>query len=667
MKRIFLVLCIAGVAGAADWSGGQRTPEVKGYMSTGRFSGFLGRYLPQNRPQVDFANSQRLDSLMRAGHIYLSLQDAIALALENNLDIEFHRYSDRRQAETDLLRASAGQLLRFNSSSVRAGFSSASSGALGAANSLGNLGGSGGGGGGGQTGILSGFTIQAAGSGVPNLDPIAFLSGSSAHASRALTSSFTTGTNALVSSARGLTYGIQKQFLSGTSVTFDITQQSLRQNSPINDINPSLSGNANLSLRQPLLQGFGLATNARFITIAKNNITVSDLNFQQQVISTVKNVTDLYWDLVAFNDSLRIKQQALALAQKLYEDNKKRAAAGAIAPIDIIQAEAGVATAQLDLSGVDAQVLQQEMILKSAITRAGVDSLTIIDARIVPTDSIRIPNSEAVEPLQDMIAEAMENRPELRETEINLENSRLTMLGVKNAMRPGLDVFVNLTNNALAGQINAVPIPGTSLIPSHTSVSGFFVGGAGTFFSQILGRNFPDYSIGFNLNVPLRNSGARADMIKAQLDMRQAQITEKQQQNNIRLGVVNARIALQQARVAYDTAVKARMLQEQTFAGEQRKYQLGTSSFLNVVLIQRDVVTAQSSEVNALRNYIAAKNNLDLVLGRTLAVNHVNIEEAYTGIVKRPPDPMPVLDPQGAAKNKGPVPLKSSVATYLLK
>jgi outer membrane protein len=664
MKRILLIFCLAGAAVAAD-SSGAKTPEVKSYMGTGLFSGFLRRYLPEYRPAVDFSNSQRLDALMRAGHIYLSLRDAIALALENNLDIEFHRYSDRRQAETDVLRASAGQLLRFNSSSVRAGFSSASSGALGAANAVGNVGSSSGGGSGGQSGILSGFTIQAAGSGVPNLDPVLFVSGQSAHASRALTTSFTTGTNALVSSARGLTWGVQKGFLTGTNVTFDVNQQTLLQNSPISEINPSLSGNANLSIRQPLLQGFGWATNARFITIAKNNVTISDLNFQQQVIATVKNITDLYWDLVAFNDNLRIKQQALALAQKLYEDNKKRAAAGAIAPIDIIQAEAGVATAQLDLSAVEAQVLQQEMILKSAITRSGVDSLAVIDARIVPTDSIQVPNTDAVEPLQDMIGQAMENRPELKETDISLENSRLTMLGVKNAMRPGLDVFVNLTNNALAGQINTVPIPGTNLIPSHNNVSGFFVGGAGTFFSQILGRNFPDYSIGFNLNVPLRNSGTRADMIKAQLDMRQAQITEKQQQNSIRLGVVNARIALQQARAGYDTAVKARMLQEQTFAGEQRKYQLGTSSFLNVVLIQRDVVNSQSAEVNALRNYISAKNNMDLVLGRTLEVNRVDIEEAYTGVVKRPPDALPVLDTQGAAKK--PLPPKSGVATYLLK
>ena len=159
MKRILLIFCLASAAGAAD-SSGAKTPEVKSYMGTGLFSGFLRRYMPEYRPAVDFSNSQRLDALMRAGHIYLSLRDAIALALENNLDIEFHRYSDRRQAETDVLRASAGQLLRFNSSSVRAGFSSASSGALGAANAVGNVGSSSGSGSGGQSGILGGNFLR---------------------------------------------------------------------------------------------------------------------------------------------------------------------------------------------------------------------------------------------------------------------------------------------------------------------------------------------------------------------------------------------------------------------------------------------------------------------------------------------------------------------------
>jgi outer membrane protein TolC len=575
---------------------------------------------------------------MRAGNVYLSLADAIALALENNLDIEYHRY-DRRQAETDQLRASAGQLLRFSGGGIRAGFSSASSGVLSGSGSLGG----GGGASGGQSGILSGFSIQAAGSGIPDLEPLAFVSWQAAHQTRILTSDVGTGTNYLISSAHSLDYGIQKSFLTGTEVTFDMSQQSLFQNAPANEYNPSLSGNMALSIHQPLLQGFGLATNRRAITIARNNLTVADLNFKTQVIATVKNVIDLYWDLVSLNDNLKAKQKALEIAEKLYQDNRKRLAIGAVAPIDIVQAEAGAETAQLDLRQAGAQLLQQELIVKSALTRSGVDSVSIMDAHIIPTDGIQVPESEAVQPIQDMVAEALADRPELKASAINMENSRINMKGVKNAMRPGLDVYLNLQNNGLAGDPNTIPIPiasdGTPLF-SRSAPNSYFNGNWGTVFSQVLGRNFPTYSLGFNLNVPLRNTAQRADMIKNQLDYRQAEIDAKQAENSVRLNVVNARIALEQARAAYETAVKARKLQEQTFAGTQRKYQMGTATFTDVALLQRDVVTSQTAETNALNGYIKARNNLDMVLGRLLEINHVDIQEAYKGKVGRPPDPI---------------------------
>jgi outer membrane protein TolC len=398
-----------------------------------------------------------------------------------------------------------------------------------------------------------------------------------------------------------------------------------------------------LSIHQPLLQGFGLATNRRAITIARNNLTVADLNFKTQVIATVKNVIDLYWDLVSLNDNLKAKQKALEIAEKLYQDNRKRLAIGAVAPIDIVQAEAGAETAQLDLRQAGAQLLQQELIVKSALTRSGVDSVSIMDAHIIPTDGIQVPESEAVQPIQDMVAEALADRPELKASAINMENSRINMKGVKNAMRPGLDVYLNLQNNGLAGDPNTIPIPiasdGTPLF-SRSAPNSYFNGNWGTVFSQVLGRNFPTYSLGFNLNVPLRNTAQRADMIKNQLDYRQAEIDAKQAENSVRLNVVNARIALEQARAAYETAVKARKLQEQTFAGTQRKYQMGTATFTDVALLQRDVVTSQTAETNALNGYIKARNNLDMVLGRLLEINHVDIQEAYKGKVGRPPDPI---------------------------
>ena len=318
-----------------------------------------------------------------------------------------------------------------------------------------------------------------------------------------------------------------------------------------------------------------------------------------------------------------------------------------------VQAEASMQTAQLDLRQARAQVLQQELILKSALTRTGVDSVSVMDAHIIPTDVIQVPESEAIQPIQDMVAEALANRPELKLTRISMENARINMKGVKNAMLPGLDVFIDMQNNALAGSTNGQTIPiGLDGLPLFTRAAPnpYFLGNWGTVFGQLLGRNFPTYSAGFNLNIPLSNSAARADMIKNQLDYRQAEIDAKQQDNNVRLNVVNARISLEQARAAYETAVKARKLQEQTFAGTQRKYELGTSTFTDVALLQRDVVTSQTAENNSLNGYIKARSNMDLVLGRLLESHNVDLQEAYQGKVARQPDPIPVIDPQQPPK-----------------
>ncbi len=640
--RIATALCAAGALFGQDIS---HTADIKGYQGREFWSYFARKYKPTEMSHTQFFNSGRLDALTRAGNIYLSLEDAIALALENNLDIEYHRY-DRRQAETDQLRASAGQLLRFQSNPTRSGFNSASSGVLAG---LGSFGG-GSIGTGGNSGILSGFNIQAAGSGVPNLEPVAFASWSATHNTTIRTTDTATGTNYIISSAHSLDYGIQKQFMTGTSISMDMFQQSLFQNVPANQYNPSLSGSLQLSIRQPLLQGFGLAVNRRFITQAKNNLRIADLNFKEQVIATVKNIVDLYWDLVSLRDNVRFKEKTLEITQKLYEDNRKRAAIGAVAPIDIIQAEAGVQTAELDLQTAKTQVLEQELILKSALTRTGVDNVEIMDAHIIPTDSIDPPPVN-VQPIQDMVAEALANRPELEESAINMENNRLTMKGVKNAMLPSFGVGVDFQNGALAGVPNTLPIPilpdGTPLVV-RSDPNPTFLGGWGTIFGQVLGRHFPTYSAGFSLSVPLHNTAARADMIKNQLDYRQAEINRKQAENRVRLDVVNARVVLEQSRAAYETSIKARKLKEQTFAGTQRKYELGKATFTDVETIQRDVVTAQATEVTALNSLVKARNTLDQALGRTLGVYHVDLEEAYKGKVQRVSQP-PAVDPVNRA------------------
>jgi outer membrane protein TolC len=288
-----------------------------------------------------------------------------------------------------------------------------------------------------------------------------------------------------------------------------------------------------------------------------------------------------------------------------------------------------------------------------------VDNIEIMDAHVIPTDAIEPPAMD-IQPIQDMIAEALAGRPELLESAINMENNRLTMKGVKNAMMPSLSVSLDLQNGALAGAPNTLPIPllpdGTPLVV-RSDPNTTFLGGWGTVFGQVLGRHFPTYSAGFNLSVPLHNTAARADMIKNQLDYRQAEINRKQAENRVRLDVVNARVVLEQSRNAYETSIKARKLKEQTFAGTQRKYELGKATFTDVETIQRDVVTAQATEVTALNSLVKARNTLDQALGRTLEVNHVDLDDAYKGKVQRTSAP-PAVDPSA---NRPPVPPASGV------
>jgi outer membrane protein TolC len=252
-----------------------------------------------------------------------------------------------------------------------------------------------------------------------------------------------------------------------------------------------------------------------------------------------------------------------------------------------------------------------------------------------------------VRPVQDLISEAFTARPELAQNQIALENSRISMKGTRSALLPSLDVYANLQNNGLAGQINLMALPSNATpeqIRAYMAAKGtntYFVGGYGTVLSQVFARNFPNYNAGFQLTVPLRNRAAQADLITDEINYRQQQINDRQLQNNIRVGVINAHTALAQARVAYDTSVKARTLQEQTLAGEQRKYELGSSSFLNVVIVQRDTVTRRSAEVSALNQYIRARTNLQTVTGKVLDEYQVSLEEAQSGQVKRGPDQPP--------------------------
>ncbi len=609
-------------------------------LSLGGIRGWLQRYQMQDIEPIDLRNSSRLESLLRAGRLYLSLQDAIALALENNLDIEIQRYGPKL-AQAELLRAQAGGALRGIPTTISNVTTQATSQVTGG-NQLGTASNTGG------TGAnaasqAGGFVFTQSGTTIPNLDPILSTGYGYNHRSAIQANSFASGVAANITSVHSPFISVQKGFLTGTSASLDFNNTHLLSNIPRAEINPFFTSNLGFSINQNLLRGFGTAVNNRQIRIARNEITAADLVFRQQVISTVSAVINLYWDLVSYGEDAKVKKQALSLAEKLLGDNRKQVEIGTLAPIEIVRAEAEVARNQQDLTISETRLLQQETIIKNALSRVGVSSPSVAEARVVPTDSIRIPEQEEIQPIQDLVSSAMSKRPDIEQTRVSVESSKIGLEGSKSALKPQLDLQASMRNNGLAGSVNSI---GGAGLPAGflPQANPYFLGGYGTALSQLFRRNFPDYSIGFQLTVPISNRQARADMANDLLRLRQAELRQQAQTNQIRVEVQNALIGLQQARASYQSSLKSRVLAEQTLDAEQKKYGLGASTIFLVIQAQRDLAIAQANEVAALSSYSRARNALDQSTGRTLDVNNISFEEAMKGQVSRPPTPPPVLD-----------------------
>ncbi len=653
LKSYLAILCAilmaAPTAGfAADSPSGSPAPPPQSTApAVTSPHGFLGGFTaPYEAPSVappSTANSNRLESLLRAGNLYLSLQDTIALALENNLDIAIQRYGPAL-ADAGVLQAQAGGFAPGVSTTVTAGPSSASVASSGTtpgtnqnASSQASTA---------TASAVGGSVLQSSGPSIPNLDPSVFGTVNWGHTTSPQSSAFITGTNFLVQNSQVANFGIQQGFLTGTVASLGLNNSSVTSNNPRNDFNPSTSSSLGLTITQHLLQGFGLAINSRQIHIARNNREVSDLTFKLQVQTTVAAVMSLYWNLVAFNENVRVAREAVASATRLWEDNKRQVEVGTLAPIEVTRAEAQIAAGQQQLTVAQTQVLQQETILKTALSRTGVASPSVADAHIIPTDQIRIPDVEPVEPIQDLMAMAISSRPELAQSRIQLENEDLTIRGTKNALRPTLDAVVSLTNNALVGQPSSLVAP----VGTVHSNNPFFIGGYSTALSQIFGRNFPNYSVGLNLTIPIRNRSAQAQVINAELTYRQQQLGLQRLENQVRVDVQNALISLTQARAQYQSAAKQTVLQAQTLDAEQKKLELGASTIYNVIQDQQALTAAESNEVAAKAAYANAQVELERSTGQILNNNNISLDEAFRGMVSRPPSLIPP-DVRAPARN----------------
>jgi outer membrane protein TolC len=400
-----------------------------------------------------------------------------------------------------------------------------------------------------------------------------------------------------------------------------------------------------LQVNQNLLQGSSMGVNNRNIRVAKNNLKVSNLQVKLQVVTTVSAVLNLYWDLVSFNEAVRIKEQALGTAQKLYDGNKKQVERRV--GVRGWGAAAEVAASKEDLLIAQTNLSQQEIVLKNALNRNSMQNVWLDDVHIIPLDHIEVPKTEEIRPVMDLIQEAQENRLEIERTKINLDSSKLLLKGDKNGMLPNLQAFAELTNHGLAGPAN----------PLYNNCCGtpneFFIGGTGTALSQLFRRNFPDYSAGVSLNIPFRNRAAQADYVTDQLQMRQNELQLQRTLNQVRVDVKTAVIGLQQARARYETAVDTRALAEQSLVAEQSRFKYGVSTVAQVIQAQKDLATGQDSEVQAMANYTHARIAFDLAMGRTLEVNHISMEEALAGEVQREsiiPTTLPAPRAQGVGK-----------------
>jgi outer membrane protein len=573
-------------------------------------------------------NSPRLDQLVRDGKLELGLQDAVELALENSMDIAVQRYNPW-MADAGILFANSGTPGGFGTPGATIAASSAA---------------------------INPFALT-----ITSFDPIIQSSASVASISTPINNPFISGagsTNltAVLSHSTQFNNSYSQTFETGTN--FSVAWNNTRSSSTAgaNFLNPAVTSNFSVSFTQPLLNGFGLAMGTRNIRIAKNNRKIADWAFTAQAITTITNTITAYWELVYARENVKVNQQAVTVAQKLFEDNKKQLEIGSLAPLDVTRSESEVATDTQNLIFAQTTQLQDEQNLKNFISKDPL-AANIINVQIIPTDLPKQPAAIEAASFEDALKEAFAKRPELQEEALNLLNAEIDVKANRNALLPTLSIGGFYESQGLAGNSTILGAPttistgipivdgtgapvlvnGAPIFESTTTapVTGTSQQGFTTAQSQIFHNQFPEYAGQLTLTLPLRNRAAQAEYARALLSQRQLQTTERQLRNAALLDVRNSFIALTQDRAQVAAAVKARELQQQTFDAEEKKYQLGASTVYTVIQTQRDLTLAQGNEIRALANLEEAKAGYERAVGRTLEVNHVTIADGKSGEVDR--------------------------------
>ncbi len=588
----------------------------------------LHAYMADSVPEPVLANSPHLDQLVRDGKLYLSLKNAIGLALEDNLDLAIARYN-LPIANTDILRTQAGGFFRGVNTGVVQGTPGGGVGGFGTGAPGAGAGGTSGGAGGAGAGA-SGLVQSTLGTGtnVSSFDPFISLNGGDEHQTSPLANRQIYGVPSLQSNTGQVNALFTQAFPTGTSLDFAFGNSRQTTNSPFFNLSPTLSSTFRFQIQQELLAGFGFGPNLRYLRIAKNNKRISDIAFKDQVIATVTQIENIYWDLVSAYEQTRVTEQSFTFAQQTFENSKKQLQLQSIPEMDVMRAEAEVSKRDQELTVARTSLQLQETLMKNAVTKSLDDPLESMP--VIPTDQMQTIAIQTAQPIQELIAEAQHNRPEVAESDIDLVNRQISRRAARNALLPSLSLVGFYGGSGLAGPLN--PIYDTATLGPNVSNVPTDFGGA---LQNSFNNSSPDYYVGLSLNIPIRNRVAKADQYRSELEYRQAELRMEQLKKQVRIEVRNAQFALDQTGARVQAARKARDLAQRTFEITRKEQELGAGSSYQTLSAQRDLALAELDLVGAMTTYEKAKVEVDRATGTTLEHNGILIQDAIAGVVSR--------------------------------
>jgi len=585
----------------------------------------LNAYQADTVPEPVLTNSAHLDQLIRDGKLYLSLKDAIDLALEDNLDLAIARYN-LPIANTDVLRTQAGGFFRGVNTGVVQGTPGGGIGGFGTGAPGAGAGGTTGGAGGAGAGA-SGLVQSTLGTGTPVLpyDPVINLNGGDEHLTLPEPNRQIYGVSSLQANTVQANANFSQAFPSGTTVSFLFGNSRQTTNSPFFNLSPTLSSSFRFQIQQELLAGFGFGPNLRYLSIAKNNQKISDIAFKDQVIATVTQIENIYWDLVSAYQQTQVNEQSFAFAEQTLDNAKKQLQLESIPAMDVMRAEAEGSKRDQELTVARTSLQLQETLMKNAITKS-LDDPVLESIPVIPTDQMQNVAPPAAQPIQGLISQA-QNRPELAESNIDLVNRQISRRAARNALLPSLSLVAFYGGSGLAGPLN----PLYSLGPNTSNVPTDFSGALQNAFNN----SSPDYYVGLNLTIPIRNRVAKADQYRSELEYRQAELRLEQLKKQVRIEVRNAQYALDQTGARVEAARKARDLAQRTFEITKKEQELGAGSSYQTLSAQHDLALAELDLVNAMTVYAKARVELDRATGTTLEHNGILIQDAISGVLSR--------------------------------